>query len=456
MLLFIFLFISVIILYLGVLFFNINSYILGVIIASYFLTQFLFSICNYRKCISISNNYTKSFPKIALNVVGYRENPIFWQNCLSSIRDNEYPSDLISCICVMIDGNETDDEYMKQIFHDIFIEQNTNIYCELLEHKGKRHAMYSGFKYIQSNYPDNQYILVIDSDTIILKQSIIEIVKLIDENDKNGCATGSLEIFNQNTFLTKIVHSRYGYAFDIERGAMSYMGCMNCCSGPFSIYRQNILDNILLTDFTEQKYCNYLVGPGDDRHLTNLILNKGYRSLQTPLAIALTESPETFFRFLQQQLRWMRSFYREQIWQIKALHKQSFYLTFITIYEMLFPFFILTTSIYHFYFLNKTNLFFHRLLYAGSILFLRTILLFLFKQCKFIYFYHVFYFPLYFLFLLPLKFYAIFTLNRMSWITSDRKNIISVVSIDKFCIFLFVSLWNLFLAYSLYNSILFF
>jgi len=223
---------------------------------------------------------------------------------------------------------------------------------------------------------------------------------------------------------------------------------MNCCSGPFSIYKQELLCPDLLDDFITQTYCGQFVGPGDDRHLTNLVLCKGFYSIQTPFAIALTESPESFFRFLKQQLRWMRSFYREQLWQIKAIQYQSFYLIIITTYELTFPFFIFFSMFSHFYQDIFITTFFRRLLYASGILFLRTILLLWFKKFRPIYLFHVLYFPLYFICLLPIKLYALFSCNRMDWITSSRKQIISTTTIDSISIMCFIFFWNSILVIS--------
>jgi cellulose synthase/poly-beta-1,6-N-acetylglucosamine synthase-like glycosyltransferase len=444
-LLFFLLFTSIFIIYFGCIFLNWNKFYLGGLVLLYFVCQILFSILNY---ISYKNTSLENYPDISLNIVGYRENSEYWKNCLHSIIALDYPKDKIKCVYAMIDGNENDDIYMKTIFDDLFHEIGMNSKCILLNHKGKRNAMYEGFQHIKKDYSNNKYIVVIDSDTILENNSMTELVKAIEKNPKNGCGTGSLEIFNRNNILTKIIHARYGYAFNIERGAMSYVGCMNCCSGPFSIYRQELLDDELLDDFLSQKYCGKEVGPGDDRHLTNLILTKGYRSIQTPFAIAFTESPEFFYRFLKQQLRWMRSFYREQLWQIRAIRNQHFYLIIITIYELLFPFFIFLSFISHFYSEITFKLFIRRLIYAFCILLLRTFLLLGFKKCKLIYLYHLCYFPLYFFFLLPIKLYAISSCYKMDWITSDRKNIIHTQTFENIMISIFIINWNIFLCSS--------
>lgn len=427
---------------------------MGALILIYFGLQVCFAIsntCLYRR-ISKEDMYRdeSEFPTIAFNIVGYREDAEYWQKCLESIRDIEYPITKLSGIYAFVDGNEKDDEYMKSIFDSVFIESGTEtVECRLLNHAGKRHVMYHGFQQIKKHHPRNDYIIVIDSDTILEKKSALELVKAIHWNRLNGCGTGSLKIFNRKNLLTKIVHSRYGFAFDVERGAMSYVGCMNCCSGPFSIYKQTLLDDDLLENFLHQKYCGKYVGPGDDRHLTNLILEKGYHSIQTPYAIAYTESPEIFSRFLQQQLRWMRSFYRETIWQVRAISHQHLYLIVITTYEILFPFFIFMSILSQLYRHYALTFAFHRVLYAFGILFLRTMMLVTFQGGDISYLYNICYFPLYFLFLMPIKIYALFSCYQMQWITSDRKKIILYNRLENGMIGTFIMIWLCLLGWSL-------
>lgn len=441
-------------LFVGNVFFHWSNLYMGALILVYFGLQVYFAISNtflYYKIAKEDIYLTdEEYPTIAFNIVGYRENADYWKRCLESIRDLDYPRSRVSGIYAFVDGNEEDDAYMKDVFETVFLEEaDDTCRCFLLTHGGKRHVMYNGFHHIKKHHPHNEYTIVIDSDTILEKDSVLHLVKAIHWNRLNGCGTGSLKIFNRKNMLTKIVHSRYGFAFDIERGAMSYVGCMNCCSGPFSIYKQRLLDDDLLDNFMNQKYCGRTVGPGDDRHLTNLILEKGYRSIQTPYAIAYTESPEIFSRFLQQQLRWMRSFYRETVWQVRAIPKQHIYLIVITTYEVLFPFFILMSMMSQLYERYTFSFAIHRVIYATGILFLRTMMLLCFQRGDMKYIFNICYFPLYFLFLLPIKIYALLSCYQMQWITSDRRKIILYNKLENGMISAFVCCWIGLLGWSL-------
>jgi hypothetical protein len=65
---------------------------------------------------------------------------------------------------------------------------------------------------------------------------------------------------------------------------------------------------------------------GDDLELTNLVLADGWRSVYEPSARASTSVPTTLTRFVRQQVRWNRSFYRELPRMLCLLPGRSRYL----------------------------------------------------------------------------------------------------------------------------------
>jgi len=312
-------------------------------------------------------------------------------------------------------------------------------------HDGKRNAICKAVEYIKKLH-DTDYFILVDSDTVLGNSAVQYMVECIDQSTKIGCATGFLYIFNTH-FLGRVINARYGYAFNVERGAMSYFGVMNCCSGPLSIYRSNIVDKEFLTEFKEQKFLGTTCGPGDDRHLTNMVLIRGYESRQTALAVAYTEAPCTFMRFLRQQVRWMRSFYREEFWQIQAIPKQHIFLSIVTQYELLYPFFILSWIIYMF-FNNSSYSFFKFFLMSFVVMLIRTTLLMIVMK-DFSYIYNLAYLPIYLFFIIPLKIFCFFTMKRMHWITSSRKKILIECDFESICIYSLLIIWNSAIVYTL-------
>lgn len=413
------------------------------------VAQLYYATMNYRACKKLV--LRDAPPSVALLIVGYRENETYWEKCLQSILETTYPN--ISGVCAFVDGCEEEDRYMADIFQKIMLEENkfTN-YVELLDHKGKRHALVRGYKYIMSRFPQNDYIIVVDSDTIIRPDAIGELVKCVDADDRNACATGNIQIFNLDKILAKIIHARYLFAFTVERSAQSHAGVMTCCSGPFSIFRQAFFDDDLLDDFIEEKFCGQQVHPGDDRALTCLLLERGHFSRQTPFAIVETETPDAIARYLKQQCRWSRSYVRECMKQIRAIGKHHLYLMMITIYEMLFPFLVIVSFLPTFHIIQQSgHVLVHRAITAIGVLLLRTIILMAFNNwdfCSCIW--NLLVFPMYFVFLLPIKLYAWSTPWEQGWITSSRKTLFSKNNLDVFMIYFSVVAWNVLLALCMY------
>lgn len=423
----------------------------GAFVLVYFLLQTFYACMNYRHCKKLV--LPPDPPSVSLLIVGYRENQSYWEKCLQGILQSTYPN--IKAVVAFVDGNEPEDAYMADVFYRVMLENDLRFHTrvQLCEHQGKRHMLERGYRYIKERFPHNEYIIVVDSDTVITPNGIEELVKCIHTEKKNACATGNIQIFNLDTFLAKIIHSRYLYAFTIERSAQAYVGVMTCCSGPFSIYRQEYLTEEFLDQFISDTFCGKPVAAGDDRMQTNLLLGKGYYARQTPFAIATTETPDHLSRYIMQQARWSRSTIRCLSHQVRAIGKHHFYLAIITIYETLFPFLVILGFLPTFNLVHQHNhfIFLQRMAIAIAVLFIRTFILMCFNNMKFWECsYNLFIFPMYFLFLLPVKIYAWCTPWIQNWMTSSRKTIFSTLNPDVILIYLSILIWNLIIVVCFY------
>lgn len=369
-------------------------------------------------------------PSVGIVMVGYRENPDYWERSLLSIRAacGATRACRLTALIACIDGDDPElDRPMKDTFDLLFSEEDASVdtmaHCHLLPHRGKRHAMAFGFRWLRERCPlPVDYVIVMDSDTFVRSADAFDaLVRCIQRDPETACATSLLRIFNYNeSLLTRIIAARYLYAFLIERGALSAWGCMTCCSGPFSIYRASCLSEPLLRDFLQQTYCDQPVGPGDDRHLTLLLLLQGYRARQTAEARAYTETPKTISRFLLQQLRWSRSFYREQPFQVGACGHQSWYLTIVTVYEWFFPLFLLLSLLPFYPFQASIWTLLRRVVTVAVIVAVRTLALYGLYDGKASILYNLLVAPLFFLFLFPTRVLGACTLHMQQWVTSTR------------------------------------
>jgi hyaluronan synthase/N-acetylglucosaminyltransferase len=164
------------------------------------------------------------------------------------------------------------------------------------------------------------------------------------------------------------------------------------------------------------EYCTY----GDDRHLTNLVLEQGYTVHYERRAKAWTQVPQKLKPWLKQQTRWNRSFYRELLWTVKRVvlkrKYQNVYMIYDLIMQTVLPFLLLgclafvciksvtQTPVYLFgYITILVGVAFLR----GSYAYLRT------REKVF------FVFPLYafchIFMLIPVRMYALCTLKTTKW-----------------------------------------
>jgi len=239
---------------------------------------------------------------------------------------------------IVVDDGSDDLETVKKISRIDGIE-----FYRLPKNKGKRHAQKVGF-----NNAKYDIIVTLDSDTNLVENSIHEILKPFNDK-KIGAVTGMSYAKNPNeNLLTRLIDARYNSAFKIERYGQSFFGTVVCCCGSFSAYRKIIIDN-LEDKYINQHFLGYPCNFGDDRHLTNLMLEQGHKIVFYEEAKAYTTVPNNMKQFLKQQLRWSQSFFRENFITMKYMFKRSKYLTMDVILSALLPSFSLIARVYMVY-----------------------------------------------------------------------------------------------------------
>jgi hyaluronan synthase len=300
-------------------------------------------------------------------VVGWKEDHQYFKMCLESIRTTLCNVLNVRKVLVIIDGDEPDDNYMIDIFHEIFAEtssikschihfdtslsfqtvvnlpqyQSSNAICITQKHEGKRNCMYTGFKL--SLLDPVETVFSTDSDTVLSPDCLPLMfnVLLNDSSHSISGICGNLGIYNRYSSIISFLASlRYFYAFNIERAYQSFNGYLMCISGPIGLYRLDYVSKILDT-WKNQTFLGNPCTYGDDRHLTNQLLSLNSRLVYTPLSSAETETPSSIYRFFKQQTRWNKSSIRELFWTIPLVDNYSLFLTIDLVYTMLFPFVVI-------------------------------------------------------------------------------------------------------------------
>ncbi|XP_066570080.1 hyaluronan synthase 3 [Amia ocellicauda] len=419
----------------------------GAILALHLFFQSLFAFLEHRK-MRIEAGPESLSRSVALCIAAYQEDPDYLKKCLRSVKRIAFPN---LKVVMVVDGNKPDDAYMMDIFNEVMGAEQTGTYvwkgnyhgeemqgtgkegarhvtevvrgcrysCIMQKWGGKREVMYTAFKALGESV---DYMQVCDSDTVLDPACTVEMLNILEEDPKVGGVGGDVQILNKyDSWISFLSSVRYWMAFNVERACQSYFGCVQCISGPLGMYR-----NSLLQQFLEQWYNQTFLGSkcsfGDDRHLTNRVLSLGYKTKYTARSKCQTETPTKYLRWLNQQTRWSKSYFREWLYNALWFHKHNLWMTYESVVTGFFPFFLIATVIHLFYRGRIWNilLFLLTVQLVGMIkatyaCFLRGNVVMIFMSL---------YSLLYMSSLLPAKMFAIATINKAGWGTSGRKKVV--------------------------------
>lgn len=291
--------------------------------------------------------------------------------------------------------------------------------CIMQQHKGKRHVLYTGYQV--SNYFNIPYVLTVDSDTILEPDSlscmISSTMHMKDKGEKIGAITGNIKIFNIENFISFISSIRYWFAFNIERSAQSYWGCVSCIAGPLGLYDTEAIMEVV-EDWYDQKFLGKECTYGDDRHMTNRLLSKGYKIYYTPQAVAWTETPVSIKRFILQQLRWSKSFIREYYYNIFWFSESSLYLMIDLTFMMLYSYFLIYVILNTLY--QSPLVYTYAIVIIIFIISLIKAIVAIIMSGDFDNIFFTIYSFVFIMFMIPIKIWATLTLFNTGWGTGNR------------------------------------
>lgn len=389
-------------------------YLYGFLALGHIVAQMIFGHLNYRRQKEDRNTvYTGEYlPSVGIIVPVYNEEHDTLKRALDSMRWNGYKGEIQ--VYVVDDGSKNIDE-LDKLYAYFANEVAETFKVYRCENRGKRRAQYEALDQMARNKFKPEIVITVDSDTLITYGAVDKLVKTF-RDESVGAATGHVLALNRDTnILTRLINYRYWMAFNQERAAQSYFKVLMCCSGPFSAYRGNVIRGLAHKYISQKffgKYCTY----GDDRHLTNLVLEEGWNVVYNNDAEALTQVPTTLKAYLKQQLRWNKSFYREMLWTLKAVSRHHWYLLYDLTMQFVLPFLLmgaLAHSLYVAIFLDHKHAFAYVGVLMGVALIRVSYGLFRTKDLGFYWFLVYGFFHV--LLLIPNRILALATLNDGKW-----------------------------------------
>ncbi|XP_061078585.1 hyaluronan synthase 3 isoform X2 [Conger conger] len=416
----------------------------GAILALHLFLQSLFAFLEHRHMRRPARPQLLH-RSVALCIAAYQEDPDYLRKCLRSVRRLSFPG---VKVVLVVDGNRPEDAYMMDIFREVMgaeqagsvvwsgnyhsegsraedaaqvtrVVRGCKYSCIMQQWGGKREVMYTAFRALGDTV---DYMQVCDSDTVLDPACTIEMLKILEEDPEVGGVGGDVQILNKyDSWISFLSSVRYWMAFNVERACQSYFGCVQCISGPLGMYRNSLLQRFL-EPWYQQTFLGTKCSFGDDRHLTNRVLSLGHKTKFTARAKCLTETPTGYLRWLNQQTRWSKSYFREWLYNALWFHKHSLWMTYESVVTGFFPFFLVATVIQLFYRGRLWNILLFLLtvqlvgvVKAAYACFLRGSVVMIFMSL---------YSLLYMTSLLPAKIFALLTINQTGWGTSGRKKIV--------------------------------
>jgi hyaluronan synthase len=380
----------------------------GAVAVTRILMQVVASGLERRRFIPMSH-----YPKATLIVPTYNEPLTIFARAMASLHQLDYP-DLE--IIIVDDGSDNTAEVER-------ITNRAGFKYLYQPNTGKREAMYRGLNHARK---ESKAILFSDSDTVWKANAAKKLIDCLYADKQTGAVTGEVAVLNHNySLMTRIIGMRYHMAFHYERASQSLFKTVTCVSGPLGAYRREILDDIK-EDFVNQTFLGKACTYGDDRHLTNLVLIDGWKVRYAAKAKCYTQAPTKFFDLLKQQSRWGKSYWRELFWQVKALRQHGLYLYYDFVVTAILPFLLIGSVALHIAqaFLGNPNALIGLAEMLGGMSLIR-VLDPMVRQRDLWYLAFVLYAFIYFLVLLPVKVFALFTMTTGHW--GSRTKLASVV-----------------------------
>ena len=252
-------------------------------------------------------------PTVTIIIPAYNEGAMV-EKALDSAVASDYPEDRLEIICV--DDGSRDNTWT-------YIDRAQRRFPHLIKavrfpkNRGKKEALYAGFSQGRGDY-----FITIDSDSVIVADTIKQAVAPMVHDPKVGAVAGNVKVYNRfRSILARMLAVRFVLAFDFLRASQSMYGFVTCTPGALSAYRKSAILPVL-EEWRQQTFMGAPATIGEDRALTNFVVRGGFYSVYQRTALVHTVVPETYKGLCRMYLRWDRSNFRESWVQLTFLFKK--------------------------------------------------------------------------------------------------------------------------------------
>jgi hyaluronan synthase len=246
---------------------------------------------------------TADAPTMTVIIPAYNEGAMVARSIESVARAN-YPHDRLEIF--VVDDGSSDDTWTHILqaareFPDLVTP------LRFAANRGKRAALEAGFRRGRG-----ELMVTIDSDSVIEADTLLAMAGAFAD-PKVGAVAGKVSVYNrEGGLIPRMLKVRFALSFDFLRAVQSTYGTVYCCPGALAAYRSSVVRKVV-DAWMQQRFLGRPCTYGEDRALTNDILNEGYDCIYQRAAIVHTLVPTTYRRLCKMFLRWDRSYVREEL-----------------------------------------------------------------------------------------------------------------------------------------------
>ncbi|WP_099546129.1 glycosyltransferase [Maribacter sp. 4G9] len=266
-----------------------------------FFVYTLYRYFRYRAIASVSD---EELPTCTVIVPAYNEGKQVYAT-LMSLAESDYPVEKLQLLSID-DGSKDDTWHWMQEAKKVLGDRVS--ICQQPKNMGKRHALYRGF-----NEGIGEVFVTVDSDSIVKKDTLRNLVSPFVTNENCGAVAGNIRVLNnKEALIPKMLDVSFVLSFEFVRSAESSLNSVLCTPGALAAYRRTAVF-ACLDAWINQTFMGQPSDIGEDRAMTNMILKQGYHVLFQRNAYAYTNVPEKYKGLYKMFIRWGRSNVRENI-----------------------------------------------------------------------------------------------------------------------------------------------
>ncbi|MCB9730251.1 MAG: glycosyltransferase [Deltaproteobacteria bacterium] len=241
-------------------------------------------------------------PSLSVVIPAFNEGAMV-RRSIESVLQSHYPADRLHVIVVNDGSRDDTGAHIDRVAAE---HPGRVTAIHLPRNRGKRHALYAGFRRATS-----ELVATVDSDSIVLPQSLANLVTPLCRDPRIGGVAGKVVAHNRReNVLTRMLGVRYILGFDFVRAYQSGLRTVWCCPGALQAYRRAVIAPHL-DRWRDQRFLGAACTNGDDHAMTNLVLSLGYDTAYQSNSTVETLVPNGYVRLCKMYVRWGRSATRE-------------------------------------------------------------------------------------------------------------------------------------------------